>query len=338
MILSVCIPSYNRPETLLRLLKSIDIECSNDLEVIICEDFSPKREAIRNVVQLFSVDSPLEIKYFENPINYGFDKNLRELARLSEGDFVMYMGDDDYFIYSNLKPFLTFLKNNPDLGYVLKTWVSLHKNGWQEPFNYFGGRRFFEASPSTFVSLFRVSTFVSGFTFRRAYSIPFLTDIFDGTLLFQLYILGELTLKYPSAFCEIPLTIQTKEKADVPHFGSSNSEKDLFTPGRITIENSINFLKGYFKITEYLDNKYNIETTHLVKRDLTKYSYSYLYLHRDKGLAEFTRFYRLLTNEVGLNKTFHIHAYYYALSILGRKSCDRVIHLAKRILGKTPAT
>jgi glycosyltransferase involved in cell wall biosynthesis len=338
MLLSICIPAYNRPETLLRLLKSIDIECANDIEVIICEDFSPKREAISNVVHLFSLDSPLKIRYFENPVNYGFDKNLRELVYRSEGDYVMYMGDDDYFVYSNLKPFLTFLNNNPELGYVLKTWVFLHENGWQEPFNYFDGRRFFEASPLTFVTLFRISTFVSGFTFKRTYGLPFLTDIFDGTLLFQLYILGELTLKYPSAFCEIPLTIQTKEKADVPHFGSSASEKDLFTPGRITIANSINFLKGYFQITKYLDNKYNIETTHLVKRDMTKYSYSYLYLHRDKGLKEFTRLYRLLTNEVELNETFHIHAYYYALFLLGKKNCDRVIHLAKKILRKTPAS
>jgi abequosyltransferase len=337
MILSICIPAYNRPETLFRLLNSVDENCSSDIEIIICEDVSPKRAEIRKLVNLFKSKSTFKIKYFENPFNYGFDKNLRELVHLSEGDYVMYMGDDDYFVKENLSTFISFLKGHSNYGYILKTWVSLHENGWQEPFNYFGGRRYFEPSPTTLVTLFRISTFVSGFTFKRLYSIPFLTDIFDGTLLFQLYVLGELTLQYPSAFCEIPLTIQTKQKADVPHFGSSATEKALFTPGEITIENSVNFLKGYFKITEYLDYKHNLNLTFLVKKDMTKYSYSYLYLHRDKGIRKFTEYYKQLTYEVGLNKTYHIHIYYFALLLFGKRNCDRLVFLAKKLLKKTPA-
>jgi len=338
MILSICIPSYNRPTTLLRLINSINENCSSDVEIVICEDNSPRRNEIRNLIFDFKERSLLKIRYYENSENYGFDKNLRELIRLAGGDFVMFMGDDDYFVKENLSQFISFLKNNTDKGYILKTWISLHENGWKEPFNYFESSRCFEPSQETLVTLFRISTFVSGFTFKRAYSLPFLTDIFDGTLLFQLYILGELTLKYPSAFCEIPIIIQTKLKADVPHFGSSTSEKDLFTPGIISIENSVNFLKGYFKITEYLDFKYNLNTTFLVKKDMTKYSYSYLYLHRDKGIKRFTEFYKQMTDEVGLNNTYHIHIYYYALLLLGKRNCDRLIFLVKKILKKTPAS
>jgi len=55
-ILSICIPSYNRPRQLGELLDSID--CSSaDIEVIICEDLAPKRVDVRAVVTTFSESS-----------------------------------------------------------------------------------------------------------------------------------------------------------------------------------------------------------------------------------------------------------------------------------------
>ena len=51
-ILSICIPCYNRPEKLCILLNSID--CFKDeIEIVICEDNSPKRKEIRNIVKTF---------------------------------------------------------------------------------------------------------------------------------------------------------------------------------------------------------------------------------------------------------------------------------------------
>lgn len=337
MLVSICIPSYNRPHTLIRLLESIDLDNSNDFEIVICEDKSPKRNEIREVVEKFKAITSYEIKYFENIENYGYDRNISELIKLASGDFIIYMGDDDYFVKNSLSQYFTFLRDNQHLGYVLKTWINLHENGDEELFNYFHKRKFFEPSPDSFVKLFRLSTFISGFTFKRELAIPFLKDDFNGTLLFQLYILGELALRYPSAFCEIPLTIQTQLKVDVPHFGSSISEKGLYTPGEITIQNSIVFLNGYFKITKYLDNEFSINTTEMVKKDMTKFSYSYLFLHRDKGIKKFYKYYRLLKNDIGLNKSIHIDIYFLALLILGKVNCNRSIFLIKKLLKGTPS-
>ena len=49
----------------------------------------------------------------------------------AEGDFIVYMGDDDYFVKENLSGYIQFLNENPDKGYILKTWINLHENGWQ---------------------------------------------------------------------------------------------------------------------------------------------------------------------------------------------------------------
>lgn len=49
-ILSICITSYNRPNELYRCLKSIDVSNISDIEVVISEDKSPKREEIRTFI------------------------------------------------------------------------------------------------------------------------------------------------------------------------------------------------------------------------------------------------------------------------------------------------
>lgn len=50
ILLSICIPSYNRPEEIYRLLQSIDLQESDKIEIVICEDHAPKREAVRDRV------------------------------------------------------------------------------------------------------------------------------------------------------------------------------------------------------------------------------------------------------------------------------------------------
>ena len=81
-ILSICIPSYNRPNELLRLLKSIPKSTYKDIEVVICEDYSPKRKEISRVVGDFDFLKPdLKIRYFENETNLGYDLNLKELIK-----------------------------------------------------------------------------------------------------------------------------------------------------------------------------------------------------------------------------------------------------------------
>ena len=49
-LFSICIPSYNRPAEIRRLLNSIDTTHVDEVEIVICEDKSPKREEIRKQV------------------------------------------------------------------------------------------------------------------------------------------------------------------------------------------------------------------------------------------------------------------------------------------------
>lgn len=332
-LMSICIPSYNRPIELRRLLNSIDTVYVEKIEIIICEDKSPKREEVNQIVNEFILNSKYEVKYYENEINLGYDKNLKNLIQKASGNFIVFMGDDDEFIPNSLDQFIEFLEINNELGYVLKSHQQIFKDGRVEKFRYFDGNQFFRAGVDTYIELYRKSVFISGFTINRTYIQDLLIDDFDGALLFQLYLLAEVALKYECAYFDTPLT-QAREEG-IPFFGTSDSEKDLYTPGTITIENSINFLKGFFKITTFIDNKYDLNSTEKIKIDMSKYFYPSLAIQREKGLKEFIRYVKEL-NKIGFNVTVYYYIYAMALILLGKNNCDSMIVFLKKILGKTP--
>jgi abequosyltransferase len=330
---SICIPSFNRPNELKRLLESVDYVYPEELEIVICEDKSPKRTEIREIVGKYKEKSNFEVSYTENKHNLGYDANLRELIKKAKGEYVIFMGDDDEFIPNALTEYIKFLKENCDLGYILKTSRTIHNDNSIEEFRYYPKSIYFDASYEAYITLFRKSVFISGFTFRRVYSLPFLVDNFDGTLLFQLYLLAEITLKHRSAYCDILLTQQYE--GGIPYFGSSDVEKNHYTPGTVTIQNSINFMSSFFKITQYMDDKYLFQSTKLVKLDISKYSYPVLSIQRSKGYIDFIKYFMEL-NKLGLNNTVYYFIYFFGLLILGKKNCDKVIRLIKKILGRTP--
>ncbi len=331
---SICIPSYNRPDELYHLLKSID--CKEDLiEIVICEDMSPKRELIRKVVGQFERETKYLVKYQENESNYGYDKNLRQCIAAASGLWVIFMGDDDCFVPGQLDSYLSFLNKieKTDVGYVLRSYRALHENGSIEEFKYYETTRFFPAGYMTYIELFRKSVFISGFTCKRHLAIETMTDQFDGTLLYQLYILAEICMHHEAAYYGVPFTQMSD--GGIPMFGSSATEKSLYTPGEVTLDNSVNFMKNYFVITEYIDKKYDIESTKAVKRDISKYSYPVLSIQRKKGRRVF-RIYHHRLKKLGIACTPYYYIYYVGLFLLGVRFCDAGIRKIKTTLGRTP--
>ncbi len=333
-LISICIPSYNRPKELKRLLESIDSTQTGLIQVVICEDKSPKREEVREIVSGFQKLSKYAVKYIENEINLGYDRNLKALIQNADGEYIMFMGDDDMYISGALDKYIDFLKTNRDCGYVLRSYRNIYKDGSIEYFRYFNDSKRFEASVETYINLFDKSVFISGFCIKREYALPFLTDKLDGSLLFQLYLLAEVCIRYPSVYCDIPLT-QALIGDAIPMFGSSETEKDLYTPGTITIENSVNFLKKYFEVIEYIDKNNNINALPIIKKNMSKYSYPSLSIQREKGRKEYNRYISEL-RKIGFDSSVYFEIYNIGLLIFGKKRCDKIIRLIKRILGRRP--
>lgn len=333
ILFSICIPSYNRPQELRQLLESVDYSQSENFEIIICEDKSPKREEIRQQVRDFQSKSNYEVVYVENEANFGYDKNLRTLINTAKGNFVIFMGDDDTFIPNALDKFALYLKERLDYGYVLRSYRNIYTDGSVENFQYFDSDRDFQPSNETYISLFDKSVFISGFTINREYAKNFETDQFDGSLLYQLYLLAEVTRIYPSGYFYQPITQATE--GGTPFFGSSETEKDLYTPGSITVENSLNFMNWYLKIINYISEKYQNNTAEIITLNMSKYSYPVLAIQRNKGRKIFKKYAQEL-KKMGFAKSIYFHIYYWSLYILGTGMSNSIIRMMKKIIGRRP--
>ncbi|MFH0798561.1 MAG: glycosyltransferase family 2 protein [Pseudomonadota bacterium] len=336
ILLSICIPSYNRPELIARLLASIDAP-PGDVEIVVGEDKAPRREEVRAAVGEFRRSSPYAVNYYENEHNLSYDKNVRGLIEQARGDFVLFMGDDDWFIPGKLGSYLEFLRANRDVGYVLRSYCAQHPNGKLEMFSYCPETRRFAPGIDACVFHYKRTVSIGGVTFRRERALQYATDRFDGLLLYQLYLVAEVALHEPTIYCDIPVAIAAQTfREDNAQFGTALAERKAFQPGKITAHTSVNFTKGFFVISKYIDGKYGIDTTTPIRRDLSKYAYPFLSIQRKRGRREFLAYACQLARETQLNQTWHYYFYSAALWLFGENMCDKGIVRVKRLLGHTP--
>lgn len=335
-LISICIPSYNRPDGLLKLLQSIDCD-ANDVNIIISEDFSPLRLKIRSVVENFKLYSKYDLCYCENKINLGYDANLRHLVELSNGYYVMFMGDDDLFVPRALDKFLIFLKANLDKPYILRSYLTQHANGSIEYFKYLPRNTILKAGESTVSWLFKRSVSLCGFTVSRELALKYSTTELDGTLLYQVYLMSKICLIHDSIYCNIPITHAVQSfRNDDTFFGNSETEKGRYTPGSISINNSINFTKSYFEVAAFLDKKNSTNLSILLRLDLSKYSYPFLSIQRKRGIYQFLKYSNKLEKNFGMGCTFYFYIYKWSLVFFGEKICDLIINKIKKFYGYTP--
>lgn len=327
-LISVCIPSYNRPETLGRLLRSVDTKYRDKVQIVICEDKAPKREEVRAVVEEYKKDSPYDVKYVENEVNLGHGKNFRQCIKQADGEYVTYMGDDDVFESGKFDGFIEWLEQNHQLGYVLRAWV-----GGSQEFNYYKGLQYFEPSAETYEAFYLKSVFMSGFTIKRdyAYELPVVEEL-DDTLLYQLYMMAEVVMKYPSAYYPVIFVRDVGDGGSF--FGSSATEKGKFKAGR-TVGNSLFMIKGFLRITEYIDQKHGLNSTSHIQMEMSKYSYPLMHNTRNYGKKEFKEHVAKL-RELGLDCSKYFNVYYYGLLWFGKPLCDKVIDFFKKVIGHRP--
>lgn len=336
MRISICIPSYNRPDELARLLRTVDCDPSA-AEIVICEDAAPLRTRVRETVRTFADRFPYTVVYRENEKNLGYDGNLRRLIETASGEYVLFMGDDDKFMPGALDKFIAFLASNPDAAYVLRSYCAEHADGTLEPFKYCKTSTTFRPSLETCAFLFKRTVSIAGVTFKRSSVLALATEKFDGTLLYQLHLVLEVAYKEPSVYCEIPVAVATQTfRLDKPQFGAAAKEL-RFQPGRVTQDNSIRFMQGFFEVAGAFDARHSVNVSRLIAVDLSKYSYPILSIQRKNGLRNFLKYSLRLARETPVSRTWHYYFYTIALACLGEAVCDKAIIWIKQRVGHTPS-
>lgn len=115
MLLSLCIPTFNRAGTLTTLLNSIVKQCDdfnkNDVEIVICDNHST--DHTREIVEGMKAESGFSIKYIVHNENTGLIKNVFSTVKHASGEFCWFLGSDDIMEPGAIKRVIAVLEKHP---------------------------------------------------------------------------------------------------------------------------------------------------------------------------------------------------------------------------------
>ena len=112
---SICVPTYNNPEEVSRLLASVKEQVYTDYEVILTDDSRDDR--IEELTKRLTKQEPefgCRLRYFHNSTQLGHIFNWNEAISHAEGEYIKIMFSDDWFTGSDsLKKMTEALDANP---------------------------------------------------------------------------------------------------------------------------------------------------------------------------------------------------------------------------------
>lgn len=249
--ISLAIPAFSRVLELRELLLSIDAQNSLPVEIIICEDCSPTRAEIRQLVVPF-IDRfrtrGCTLRYLENPMNLGYDGNIRQLLRASSQEWTMLIGNDDLVLPGCFDVALKFLQNHRGVNVVSRAFVRF-RTDIHSPLGtsrLAPNDRIFIAGVDKPRLLFRACGFVGGLLVKSSWAGKIDTDQYDGTLFYQIFLAAH-------AFCQggigyISTPIVGGRAGNPPLFGHAGSEKAVHLPGGYTPQGRAKMWKSVLEI------------------------------------------------------------------------------------------
>lgn len=115
MLLSICIPTYNRAQY---LKESLDIllpqllPLKADVEVLVSDNCST--DNTQEVVERAQAQYSIDLAYTKNEKNIGGNNNMVKVVARAKGEYVYIMGDDDYLSPDFLAILFRLLKRDED--------------------------------------------------------------------------------------------------------------------------------------------------------------------------------------------------------------------------------
>jgi len=302
---------------------------------VICEDGSPLRKQIRDTISKYSLIFPRDISYYENKSNLGYDGNIRNLISKAKGEYCFFMGNDDLMYPGALSSVASAIERNQNIGVLLRTYASFDgtPENINQVFKYFKRETFFPAGADTITTFYRRSVVISGLVIQREEALKYSTDKFDGTLLYQLYLVANILTKMNGVFS--PEILALYRNGGIPDFGNSDKEKGLFVPNVQTPDSSINFIKGMLSILKWTEENRDIKIIKRVTTDIGNYCYPILSIQAKQPFRVFIK-YVCQFAALGFWKNKMFYFYFFSLIVLGVNRSDRIIQHIKRRIGHTP--
>jgi glycosyltransferase involved in cell wall biosynthesis len=118
-LLSVVIPTYDRPSTLANCLESIALQCDfSDFEIVVVDNATPAPEENERIIKQYRRrfdKMGVKVNYVRHKDNLGIVDNKHAGIKLAKGRFVVISDDDDFYIHRYFfAKAISALLSNPD--------------------------------------------------------------------------------------------------------------------------------------------------------------------------------------------------------------------------------
>ncbi len=122
-LVSICTPTYNRPELLERTLRSCLAQTFQDFEIIVTDNSTNDLSA-----QMIERLNDSRIRYFKNEKNLGPVGNTSRAVSLAKGKYIKILMDDDLIKPECLEKMVEALEKNPAAGVAMAPMEIIDEN------------------------------------------------------------------------------------------------------------------------------------------------------------------------------------------------------------------
>jgi len=112
-LVSIGIPTYNRPKTLYKTLESITKQTYQNIEIIVSDNCSPDNETETVVRDFMKTDD--RIHFYRQSSNIGMFNNFKFVLQVSKGDYFCWAADDDSRSYDFIEACVNKFNEMQDL-------------------------------------------------------------------------------------------------------------------------------------------------------------------------------------------------------------------------------
>ncbi|MBG9611746.1 glycosyltransferase family 2 protein [Bacillus cereus] len=105
-LVSILIPTYNRPTYFKQALLSAVLQTYPNIEIIICDDST--NDDTKKIALQYIEKFPCKIKYYQNQTNIGLRSNFQLAFQRATGEYINYLMDDDLFHHHKIERMMKY--------------------------------------------------------------------------------------------------------------------------------------------------------------------------------------------------------------------------------------
>jgi glycosyltransferase involved in cell wall biosynthesis len=110
-LVTIGLPTYNRPDGLQKVLASIKNQTYTNLEIIISDNCSTN-ERVQQIIREFTATDS-RAQSIRQSVNIGLENNFNFVFEKSTANYFIWMSDDDHFDANYIEECISFLEKNP---------------------------------------------------------------------------------------------------------------------------------------------------------------------------------------------------------------------------------